>query len=81
MPSSRRGCAETLDDPYDRRVPLPRITGYRQLDKQAQPANVTDDKASHTWHTHLLNYARLIPNTTGPTNYYAQLRIFHNPYR
>ena len=35
-PSSRRGCAETLGDPYYDRVPLPRITGYRKLDREAR---------------------------------------------
>ena len=34
-PSSRRGCAETLADPYYRRVPLPKIPGYRKLDMEA----------------------------------------------
>ena len=34
-PSSRRGCAETLADPYCKRVPLPRIPGYRKLDREA----------------------------------------------
>ena len=41
--------AEILDDPYYRKVPLAKITGYQQLDKQALPAEVIDDKASHTW--------------------------------
>ena len=33
-PSSRPGCAETLGDPYYKRVPLPRIPGYRKLDRE-----------------------------------------------
>ena len=28
-PSARRGCAETLGDPYHKQVPLPSITAYR----------------------------------------------------
>ena len=32
--------AETLDDPYYRRVPLPRITGYQKLDQEAQIDNM-----------------------------------------
>ena len=35
-PSSRRGCAETLGDPYCDRIPLPRIPGYRKLDREAR---------------------------------------------
>ena len=41
-PSSRRGCAETLADPYYRRVPLPKIPGYRKLDREAQLACFAD---------------------------------------
>ena len=34
-PSSWRGCAETLANPYYRRVPLPKISRYRKLDMEA----------------------------------------------
>ena len=30
LPSSRRGCAETLGDPYHSKTPLPRIPVYRE---------------------------------------------------
>jgi hypothetical protein len=36
-PSSRRGCAETLGDPYHRQVPLPRIPVSRKLDSTRYP--------------------------------------------
>ena len=48
MPSTRRGCAEALEDPYYHRVPLPKIPDYRTLDKQARVADVIDDKANIT---------------------------------
>ena len=35
-PSSRRGCAETLGDPYCDRIPLPRIPGYQKLDREVR---------------------------------------------
>ena len=78
QPSSRRGCAETLDDPYYRRVPLPRIPGYHKLDKQAQVADAHDNHldtnyvhtATNTWHSKLKSYLRSM-SKTGPTNYYA----------
>ena len=41
-PSSRRGCAETLADPYYKRVPLPKIPGYRKLDREASYAQVAN---------------------------------------
>ena len=44
---SSRFPAETLEDPYYKRVPLPRITGYRKLDREAQLANMV-----HTSHWH-----------------------------
>ena len=38
-PSSRRGCAETLGDPYVRQVPLPRLPGNRNLGaKRSSPS-------------------------------------------
>ena len=81
MPSSRRGCAETLDDPYYYRVPLPRIPGYHKLDKQARLADVHGrHAASNTWHARLMCLVRSI-SKTGPTNYYARLQALHNPYR
>ena len=36
-PSSRRGCAETLGDPYHRQVPLPMIPVSRKLDSTRYP--------------------------------------------
>ena len=35
-PSSRRGCVETLGDPYYKRVPLPRVPEYRDLSQDSQ---------------------------------------------
>ena len=37
-PSSRRGCAETLGDPYLKGVPLPRIPTYREPVSRRDPA-------------------------------------------
>ena len=75
------GAAETLDDPYYRRVPLPRISGYRKLDQQARLADTNDmHVATNTWHARLKCLARLIPKLPGTTNYYARLQILHDPY-
>ena len=68
QPSSRRGCAETLDDPYYHRVPLPRIPGHHKLDKQAQLADVHGrhvsttyaHAASITWHAQFTSLFRSI---------------------
>ena len=73
--------AETLADPYFSRVPLPKIPGYRTLDRQARVADVTDDKANTTWHSRLFQYTRLFSRLPGQTNYYARLRKLHNLYR
>ena len=84
MPSARRGCAETLEDPYYSRVPLPKIPGYRALDKQARVADVTDDVANNTWHSRLTYLTRQLASMEiglGTTNYYTRLRKLHNPYR
>ena len=78
--------AETLDDPYYHRVPLPRIPGYNKLDKQARLADVHDRHASttyahvasNTWHAQFTSLLRSIFNT-GPANYYARLQALHNP--
>ena len=35
-PSLRRGCVETLGDPYYKRVPLPRVPEYRNLSQDSQ---------------------------------------------
>ena len=40
MPSSRRGCAEILGDPYVKMVPLPRIPNYRELGQRPNPLSV-----------------------------------------
>jgi len=40
MPSSRRGCAEILGDPYVKMVPLPRIPNYRDLGRRPNPLSV-----------------------------------------
>ena len=37
-PSSRRGCAEILGDPYWKGAPLPRIPTYRELGRDSQVA-------------------------------------------
>ena len=86
--SSRRGCAETLDDPYYHRVALPRIPGYHKLDKQARLADVHDRHASTTYayaasntsHARFTSLLRSI-SKTGPSNYYARLQALHNPNR
>ena len=39
-PSSRRGCAEILGDPYHKMVPLPRIPNYRDLGRRPNPLSV-----------------------------------------
>ena len=39
-PSARRGCVQTLADPYLKRVPLPRIPDSRTQDYEAQPISV-----------------------------------------
>ena len=39
-------CAETLDDPYYYKVPLPRIPGYHKLDKQTRLADVHDRRVA-----------------------------------
>ena len=66
-PSSRRGCAETLDDPYYKRVPLPRIAGYRKLDREAQLANMVQ---SPHWHDTLRrNIVLLSRNIAREANY------------
>ena len=41
-PSSRRGCAEILGDPYHKMVPLPRIPNYRDLGRRQNPLSVHD---------------------------------------
>ena len=61
MPSSRQGCAELLDDLYYHRVPLPRISWYYKLDKQARLADVHDRHAApNTWHVRLISLARSV---------------------
>ena len=59
--------AETLDDPYYKRVPLPRITGYRKMDREAQLANMV--QYTH-WHDTLRrNIILLSRNIARETNY------------
>ena len=77
-PSSRRGCAETLDDPYYRRVPLPRIQGYRKLDKEALLANAVH--IPH-WYTTLQRNSILVMRNIARETTYNRLRRMHNPYR
>ena len=83
-------CAETLDDLYYHRVPLPRIPGCHTLDKQARLADVHDrhesttyaHAASNTWHARFTSLLQSI-SKTGPANYYSrlQLQALHNPNR
>ena len=53
-PRSRRGCAETLGDPYYDRIPLPRIPGYQKLDREIRIsqsvnfANATQELTTQT---------------------------------
>ena len=77
-PSSRQGCAETLADPYYRRVPLPRIQGYRKLDKEAQLASSV--LAPH-WYTTLQRNSLLVMRSIARHTNYDRLRMMHNPYR
>ena len=80
--------AETVEDPYYHRVPLPRIPGYHKLDKQARSADVHDrhastayaHAASNAWHALLTSLLRSV-SKTGPPNYYARLQALHNPNR
>ena len=39
-PSARRGCVQTLTDPYHKRVPLPRIPDNRAQDEDFTPTTV-----------------------------------------
>ena len=39
-PSARRGCVQTLADPYHKRVPLPRIPDTRAQDSDFTPTSV-----------------------------------------
>ena len=43
-PSSRRGCDETLGDPYHKQVPLPRIPDYRDLERKPVTATSVERK-------------------------------------
>jgi len=47
-PSARQGCAQTLADPYHKRVPLPRIPDYRTQDKDFTPTHVESATNQHT---------------------------------
>ena len=70
--------AETLDDPYYRRVPLPRIQGYRKLDKEALLANAVH--IPH-WYTTLQRNSILVMRNIARETTYDRLRRMHNPYR
>ena len=73
--------AETLDDPYYKRVPLPRIAGYRKLDREAQLANMVQ---SPHWHDTLRrNIVLLSRNIARQTNYANTLiaQELNNLYR
>ena len=56
-PSSRRGCAETLGDPYHKQVPLPRIPDYRNLERK--PATSTSVERKRDQRMSQLGRARL----------------------
>ena len=40
-PSSRRVCGEILEDPYYKRIPLPHIPEYHNLDQDSQLTKLT----------------------------------------
>ena len=83
-PSSRRGCAENLDDPYYKRVPLPRIPGYREMDKAARIAQFANMVHKVHWQEVIRRNSILISGNIASStkcDYYAHLRRLHNPYR
>ena len=60
MPSSRRECAEILDNPYYSKVILPRIAGYHKLDQQqalVEPS--AQHLASVIWHNRLCKVRKI----------------------
>jgi hypothetical protein len=53
-PSSRRGCAETLADPYKGKTPLPRVPNYQETFASRQP---------NTWNARANQYLEQSPET------------------
>ena len=47
-PSARRGCVETLGDPYHKRVPLPRVPNTRTHDTQTHQMSVQPKSVQST---------------------------------
>ena len=79
-----RPTAENLDDPYYKRVPLPRIPGYREMDKAARIAQFVNMVHKVHWQEVIQpNSTLLSGNIASSTkyDYYAHPRRLHNPYR
>jgi hypothetical protein len=53
-PSSRRGCAETLADPYRGKTPLPRVPNYQEPFASRHP---------NTWNARANQYLEQSPDT------------------
>ena len=67
-PSSERGCAEILGDPYHKMVPLPRIPNYRDLGRRQNPLSVHDSNiAQRTRSVQRTNLARVTSLLNGHT--------------
>ena len=67
-PSSQGGCAKTLDNPYYKRVPLPKITGYQKLGQEERFANMVH--ITH-WHETILRNSVLISRNLARYNKYG----------
>ena len=68
-PSSRRGCAETLADPYCKRIPLPKIPGYRKLDREANISQGTNfASAIRELRTHIPHLANIVNSRSRTEN-------------
>ena len=83
-PSSRRGCAETLGDPYFKIVPLPRIQGYRELDREARSAQLANMVYDQHWCDVLQRNSVLLSRTLARQPNYASNAIrrqLNKPYR
>ena len=67
--------AETLDDHYYSKVPLPRIVGYCKPDQLQALA------AGPAWHDQLHQYARLVSRVTGLEDYNTKICRLHSRFR
>ena len=76
--------AETLGDPYYKRVPLPRIQGYRKLDQEARIAQVANMVYTPHWQGILRRNSVLLSRILARDNNYASnttRRRMNMPYR